>query len=60
MPQKNRHLPAGYSKSLEVVFYETGKGQNFLWNVQGLKIPDLLNQLFRAHVGLDEVTGMAT
>lgn len=40
-------------------FQETRKGQTFLWNVQGLEIPHLLNQTFPAHMGLDEVTGMA-
>lgn len=42
-----------------MTFQEAGQGQNFLWNVQGLEIPDLLNQMFHAHMGLDEITGMA-
>lgn len=42
-----------------MIFQEAGEGQNFLWNVQGLEIPDLLNQMFPAHMGLDEITRMA-
>lgn len=42
-----------------MTFQEAGESQNFLWNVQDLEILDLLNQMFPAHMGLDEITGMA-
>lgn len=35
-PDKQRHSLAGYSKGLQIIFQEPGKGQIVLWNVQGL------------------------
>ena len=41
---------AGYSKGLEIISQEFVKGQTFLWTVQSFNTPDLMSQLFIAHV----------
>ena len=46
--QRNSYK-AGYSKDLEVISQELFKGQTFLWKVQSLKTPDLLNSHFTPH-----------
>lgn len=58
-PQKNRHLLSRIFEGHGDYLLGGRQGQTFLWKLQGLRIPDLLSQPFPAHMGLDEVTGLA-